>query len=201
VTSRADYNPDQPRAENGQFGEGGGTAGEDPDLAIGPSGGPRYSAMTLPAFAAEVRAKAQAPGTKGLGPKAFISSAFITMGMQRGTLAQFKARLLEAHKAGLIELQRADMPAGMPAHLVETSETEHPTGARYHFIRRDTSARPILLAHLRRLRPGERRDAAEGTRALAVALLSAVGVDLRAAAASRSDAYLVGAALEAASRA
>jgi hypothetical protein len=134
--ARGDYSPDQPRAENGQFGEGG-DAGDDGEAW---HEGPRFERMSLQDFAADVKARAasaQGHGQAGTPyHKAFVSSTFVAMGRGRGSLETFKARLLEAHKKGLLELARADMPAAMPAHHVANSEITHGE-ASFHLIRHD----------------------------------------------------------------
>jgi hypothetical protein len=49
------------------------------------------------------------------------------------TLEAFKARLVEANRAGLLRLHRADLVGAMDAALVDESETRH-LNATFHFI-------------------------------------------------------------------
>jgi hypothetical protein len=48
--------------------------------------------------------------------------------------AEVDGLLLAAHRAGLLELVRADLVAAMDPAEVRDSEIESPTGARYHFV-------------------------------------------------------------------
>ena len=56
----------------------------------------------------------------------------------RGSLSEFKARLIEANRAGLLCLHRADLVGAMDEQLVRESETRH-LNATFHFI--ETPAR------------------------------------------------------------
>ena len=51
----------------------------------------------------------------------------------RGSLPDFKARLVEANRAGLLCLHRADLVGAMDEQLVRESETRH-LNATFHFI-------------------------------------------------------------------
>jgi hypothetical protein len=48
--------------------------------------------------------------------------------------AEVDGLLLAAHRAGLLELVRANLVAAMDPAEVRDSEIESPTGARYHFV-------------------------------------------------------------------
>ncbi len=52
----------------------------------------------------------------------------------RPTLDAFKARVLEAHRAGLLQLTRADLQGAMAAVDVAGSEIRH-LGATFHLLR------------------------------------------------------------------
>ena len=72
--------------------------------------------------------------------KVFIAAAFTALHVQPAwrdlTLAEFKQRLLAAHRAGALVLARADLVAAMDPALVGASET-NVDGATFHFIVRE----------------------------------------------------------------
>jgi hypothetical protein len=74
--------------------------------------------------------------------KVFIASVWNALRQQATwsalTLDDFKARLLAAHRAGAVELARADLVAAMNPELVASSET-HADGASFHFIVREAA--------------------------------------------------------------
>jgi hypothetical protein len=90
-------------------------------------------------FAAGVIRVSAAPGTKRFGHhKAFISSVYEVM-RDGGklpfamSLNAFKERLVAMHRAGLLQLARADLVSAMDRADVEASETHH-LNAEYHFV-------------------------------------------------------------------
>jgi hypothetical protein len=92
-------------------------------------------------FTEDVRevARAAQHGVFG-GRKVFISAVWD--GLRRAarwstlSIADFKRRLLESHRAGSLELARADLVAAMEPRLVADSETLA-DGASFHFIVRE----------------------------------------------------------------
>jgi hypothetical protein len=96
------------------------------------------AAAELPGFAASVRRAAEAtPTGQWHGNKVFISHVWEEL-RRRGeagamTFAEFQRRLVEANRAALLVLSRADMVQDMPAADVELSETRH-LNARFHFV-------------------------------------------------------------------
>lgn len=97
----------------------------------------RTDAKELRAFADRVIAAAQAtPVRQRWGEhKVFIADLWPAVG---GSLAAFKARLLEARRAGLVTLSRADLVSAMPAGKVERSDTRYPgehDSDAVHFVR------------------------------------------------------------------
>jgi hypothetical protein len=94
---------------------------------------------SLPAFARSALAAAARVGAGGrFGEnKVFISEAWQASDKDR-TLEQFKARLAEANREGLLRLARADLVGLMPEELVRASETRY-LNASFHFI--DTTPR------------------------------------------------------------
>lgn len=93
------------------------------------------TSIELQSFASQVNAVAsQMPAAGRFGEsKAFIFSVW-ALGRFEETLAEFKASLIVASKAGLVELCRADMVEAMDAGQVRRSEIEH-LGATYNFVR------------------------------------------------------------------
>jgi len=93
------------------------------------------------AFADDVRSAARSTTHGAFGQrKVFISAVWDEL-RRSGRwsslpIAEFKRRLLETHRAGTIELARADLVAAMDPHLVASSETLA-DGASFHFIVRE----------------------------------------------------------------
>jgi hypothetical protein len=96
-----------------------------------------------PDFASAVRAAADRATEGVFGEhKVFIRSVWRTLradpAFRALPLDEFKRRLLDAHKAGLVSLVRADLVAAMDPDAVRESETTH-LEARYHFVERSAS--------------------------------------------------------------
>lgn len=89
----------------------------------------------LAAFAAAVHAAIRRIGhaeTERFGArKVFISVVASACGYSPA--AWFGRRLVEANRAGLLSLARADLVAAMPAHMVAASEIDS-LGSRFHFV-------------------------------------------------------------------
>jgi hypothetical protein len=88
-------------------------------------------------FAASVRAAAA--GAQGFGArKAFIAAVWDALRARGSALSldDVKRRLVEAHRAGELELARADLVAAMDPALVAASEIVT-DGATYHFVVRE----------------------------------------------------------------
>jgi hypothetical protein len=95
-----------------------------------------------PDFAAAVRDAADHATDGVFGErKVFIRNVWRTLRAHPafGSLAldEFKHRLIDAHKAGLVTLARADLVAAMDPEAVRESETSH-LEARYHFVEKGT---------------------------------------------------------------
>lgn len=95
----------------------------------------------LPAFAGRVRAAAAASATgRWHGNKVFISHVWDELRRHGGagamSFADFQRRLIEANRAQLVELSRADLVQAMPPADVAASETTH-VNASFHFVRLD----------------------------------------------------------------
>lgn len=97
-------------------------------------------APSLEAFAALALDAARDPDARRFTPdKTFIDSAWErarARGGPAGELAEFKARLLQAHRARLLVLSRADLtqlidPAELAASAIQTE------GGAFHFVRTD----------------------------------------------------------------
>ena len=95
-----------------------------------------------PAFAETVRDVARAAREGVFGDrKVFIASVWNELRRGRWptmSLADFKTRLVAAHRAGDLALARADLVAAMDPDLVAASETTT-EGASFHFIVREAS--------------------------------------------------------------
>jgi hypothetical protein len=96
------------------------------------------AAFDLPAFAATVNAAARDCTDGRFGRDAvFIASVWRSLRAEPGvpalSLDEFKARLVEAHRDGLVRLARADLVQAMDPAAVCESET-HYLGAVFHFI-------------------------------------------------------------------
>jgi hypothetical protein len=107
-----------------------------------PLGGPP-DAPARP-FAALVRAVASAAHDGVFGDrKVFIAAVWNELRRSPAwsslTLDDFKSRLVAAHRAGDLELARADLVAAMDPELVAASETTT-DGASFHFIVREASS-------------------------------------------------------------
>jgi hypothetical protein len=94
--------------------------------------------LSLARWAREVQAVANATTTGRYGDeRVFIVSVWYAaqaLPTLAGTpLPAFKARLVEANRAGLLRLHRADLVGAMDPALVRESETQHLT-ATFHFI-------------------------------------------------------------------
>lgn len=94
-----------------------------------------------PRFADNVRDVARSTTSGVFGDrKVFISSVFDELRRHPTwaslTLADFKAQLVRAHRAGDVVLARADLVAAMNPDLVAASETQA-EGASFHFIVRE----------------------------------------------------------------
>lgn len=95
-------------------------------------------AETLEAFARRVVAAARTARTGRFGEhKVFLSHVHRAIG---GDLEAFKARAIEAHRAGLLTLSRADLVEAMPAADVRASEALY-LGEQFHFVRLEPEAR------------------------------------------------------------
>jgi hypothetical protein len=93
-------------------------------------------------FAAAVRAAVAGLRDGLFGErKAFIAAAWQALRQRVGwhelDLPTFKAKLLDAHRAGALQLARADLVAAMDPMMVASSEVAG-HGATFHFILRET---------------------------------------------------------------
>lgn len=99
------------------------------------------SVVATTAFADDVRTAARSANHGVFGHrKVFISAVWDEL-RRAGqwsslSIADFKSRLLDAQRAGDVELARADLVAAMDPHLVAASETLA-DGASFHFIVRE----------------------------------------------------------------
>ncbi len=96
-------------------------------------------AFDLPAFAATVQAAARACPTGWFGDnKVFIHRVWEQLQGETHlpvrSLDEFKQRLVEANRAGLLHLSRADLPQVMDPADVRQSETRY-LDAVFHFLR------------------------------------------------------------------
>jgi hypothetical protein len=92
----------------------------------------------LARFAEQVRTAARSSIAGRFGPnKVFIGQVWRQLETQPAflqmNLAAFKSRLVEANRAGLVSLSRADLVEAMNPHDVATSETRH-LNAVFHFV-------------------------------------------------------------------
>lgn len=92
-------------------------------------------------FEDDVRSAARSANHGLFGPRKVFISAVWDQLRREGTwsslsIADFKSRLLDAQRAGAIELARADLVASMDPALVAASETLA-DGASFHFIVRE----------------------------------------------------------------
>lgn len=97
-------------------------------------------AVDLPAFAKIVIEAAKSEkAVTWHGDRSFISTVWEAVDPQsrmRCSIEQFKARLVDAHRKGLIQMTRADLVGAMKDALVRESET-HIGQASFHFIALD----------------------------------------------------------------
>jgi hypothetical protein len=104
------------------------------------------SSLPLDKFADRVTKAAHATPTGGFGDeKTMISHVKAHLdktdpAFRAMSDADFKAKLLEAHKGGHLELGRADMVGSMNHHDVKASAT-HRDSDTYHFIRHEPAAK------------------------------------------------------------
>jgi|GEM_PF-4736930 len=99
---------------------------------------PAHEVPSLRDFARQVleAARALEPNSRAVfgDDKAFVSHVYRAMAAEtRGTLEEFKARLMEANRAHLLNLSRADMVELMDRTDVQESEIRY-LGATFHFI-------------------------------------------------------------------
>jgi hypothetical protein len=64
----------------------------------------------------------------------YVSDAHVGFADPAVGLDEFKARLLDAHREGVLRLRRADLAAAMDPDLLRASEIVGPSGVTYHFI-------------------------------------------------------------------
>jgi hypothetical protein len=94
----------------------------------------------LAAFARRVLGAARvAPTGRFGGNKVFIAHVHRQLGDPGLALAAFKERLVEAKRAGLVSLSRADLVEAMAPEDVRDSETSY-LGAKFHFVRLEEEA-------------------------------------------------------------
>jgi hypothetical protein len=119
-------------------------AGPAPASAPAPALEPAADAFDLPAFAATVLRAAAVAETGRFGTKVFVNHLWRQLAGRAdlgvGSFPEFKDRLLEAHRAGLLELARADLVDTLDPEDVRTSEISY-LNATYHFVL-DEGARP-----------------------------------------------------------
>jgi hypothetical protein len=99
--------------------------------------------IDLPTFANTIKAVARdCPGGWFGDRKVFINHVWRHFGRQDGVpaldLPEFKARLVEANRARLLDLSRADLPDQLPADDVRESETRQ-ENAVFHFVQAERS--------------------------------------------------------------
>jgi hypothetical protein len=99
-----------------------------------PAQAPKAEAMTLDRFATKVQDVADhSPRVARFhGDRSFISSVYDAIDWPLSFDA-FKARLVEAHRANLLRLTRAELVSAMDPELVERSAT-HYHNATFHFV-------------------------------------------------------------------
>jgi hypothetical protein len=100
-----------------------------------PPGPPQRNDEDLAAFAHRVLGAARAAKDGRFGDnKVFISHVHRSLGVPGLDLEAFKKRLVEAQRAGLVDLSRADLVEAMSPEDVRASET-HYLDATFHFVR------------------------------------------------------------------
>ncbi len=97
--------------------------------------------MPEASFAEQVLKVVRSNHPKKFGDKAFIASVWDVNFAPHTPFAAFKRKLVAAHKAGELELSRADLVSAMDPVMVERSETRDGI-ATYHFIRPEPRAQP-----------------------------------------------------------
>ena len=78
----------------------------------------------MPLWAAVVRGLARGRSTKPLKGKLAIAEAYnvgLRKGFAFGEVGEFKKRLAEAAREGLVELERCDLEGALPKELLEAS--------------------------------------------------------------------------------
>ncbi len=121
----------------------GGTAESTPPASEAVEKLPSTQPIELEPWARQVQAVAEATEAGREGPdRVFIASVWRALesvpALAGLSLEAFKARLVEANRAGLLRLHRADLANLLDRALVQESETQHLT-ATFHFI--ETSPR------------------------------------------------------------
>ncbi len=98
--------------------------------------------LDLPAFALRVRELGYHDPrvVRFHDDRAFLASIYDAGAPWKEGLEQWKARAVEAHRAGLLRLTRADLVGAMPPDLVRRSEAAHGM-ATYHFLALDPPPR------------------------------------------------------------
>ena len=101
---------------------------------------PAQLPQSLARFAASVQraANASTEAQRFGDRKVFISEVAKNLGVSRSELPAFKKKLLEARRAGQIQLARADLVEAMDPHQVDNSATVDNTdwgSEEYHFVR------------------------------------------------------------------
>lgn len=108
--------------------------------APAPAPAPRgtTSGPSLAEFAEAVVAVARVSPARYSPRDVFISGVWREMQpILRWSEAEFKAALVEAHRAGLLRLARADLVAAMDPREVAASETRYGNFATFHFVEVD----------------------------------------------------------------
>jgi hypothetical protein len=104
---------------------------------------PKAPQLDLDAFARKVQQLADTSPdvARFYDDRSFIASVY-DAGSWAETLDQFKARLVEAHRAGKLRLTRADLVGAMDPTLVERSETGY-LSATFHFVVNEPVPEPV----------------------------------------------------------
>ena len=130
-----------------------------------------HKPLPLKDFAGRAVAAAHASPTGGFGTeKTFISHAKAQLAndphIAKMSDSEFKARLLEAHKAGYLELGRADLVGSMSPHDVTASSTKH-MNVDYHFIRHPEKTEHAPKSEVLKSRVAGARDESERRKIIA----------------------------------
>lgn len=111
------------------------TAPPLPPMRPPPAPTPPAAPMSLDSFAKTVNEAAKKTPTRYSPRDAFISGVWNDVKDRLGmTEAQFKQKLLEAHRAGKLHLARADLVGAMDPEAVAASETKLGDMATFHFV-------------------------------------------------------------------